>query len=207
MFSGSLQILLSESASLKGDFNPTSSQTTNFYGLTLNLPETPLVRTSNKLQTVKISDLLEQCFNSVRTEFNNKLDKMISFEKRITKLPDLLFVKLNRFTKIENVWEKNNTIVLFNPRELIINTKRDVDMGAEGDVKEGVREVLEEFKYRMIANIVHEGLYETGSYKIQIYKEEWNEWYEVSEGVVREIVEDRVKCSETIIQVYSKIKE
>jgi ubiquitin C-terminal hydrolase len=200
-----LQILFSEASSRKGNFEPSSIQTKKFYGLTLDLPETPLVRTSNKLQTVKISELINTSFNNVKTEYNSNLDKTISYEKRITELPDILFIKLHRFTKIENVWEKNNTIVLFNPRELIVNVKSPEKKNS-GLKSDGNSESSSQVKFKMIANIVHEGLYETGSYKIQIFKEEWNEWYEVSEGNVREIIEDRVKCSETIIQVYSKIK-
>ena len=60
-------------------------------------------------------------------------------------------------------------------------------------------------KYKMVANFVHEGSYETGEYKIQIRKEEWKEWFEVSGGLVREISEDKVKRSETIIQVYLRL--
>lgn len=201
LFTGQIQVLISDtSTTSNADFSPGTSEVKNFFWLSLELPETPLVRSSNKLQTVSVADLLDRCFNRIRSEFNVRLDRTLSFEKRLTKLPRILFLKLDRFAKIENVWEKNNTIVLFDPRELKVRVK-----SARGAKSTGAEEAEHEARYRLIGNIIHEGSYENGNFKIQIFKEEWNEWFEVSEGLVREISEDRVKCSETIIQIYSRL--
>lgn len=59
-------------------------------------------------------------------------------------------------------------------------------------------------KYDLIANVVHDGLPDTGSYRVHMHRKVEDQWYEVENLRVVDILPQVVALSETYMQVYEQ---
>ena len=81
-------------------------------------------------------------------------------------MPKYLILQAKRFIKNEFFSEKNSTIVNFPIKNL--------ELG-----KFEHKEEVKERKYDLIANVVHEGKIEEGTYKVQVRHRANDEWYDI----------------------------
>ena len=75
---------------------------------------------------------------------------------RITKLPEYLVIHIKRFSKNEFFMEKNPTIVNFPIKNLDMSEFIWLEENSNGG----------QFKYDLLANVIHEGKPESGTYRI-----------------------------------------
>ena len=90
---------------------------------------------------------------------------------RIKKLPDYLFVHIKRFSKNEFFLEKNPTILNFPIKSL--------DLSDFVHVEESDDMVISEYKYDLLANVIHEGKPESGTYRVQVRHNPTDEWFDI----------------------------
>ena len=57
-------------------------------------------------------------------------------------------------------------------------------------------------KYDLIANVVHEGLPDKGTYRAQVHRQGEDTWYDVQDLRVTDVLPQMVALSETYLQMY-----
>lgn len=57
-------------------------------------------------------------------------------------------------------------------------------------------------KYDLIANVVHEGMPDKGSYHAQVHRQGEDTWYDVQDLRVTDVLPQMVALSETYLQMY-----
>ena len=57
-------------------------------------------------------------------------------------------------------------------------------------------------KYDLIANVVHEGRPDTGTYRAQVHRKGEDTWYDVQDLRVTDVLPQMVALSETYLQLY-----
>ena len=133
-----------------------------FLYLTCELPPPPLFRDehyNNIIPQVSLFTLLGKFNGETEKEYKTYKDNIIrKFE--LTKLPPYIILYIQRFTKNTFYVEKNPTIVNF--------PVKNIDFG---DLL--TEEAKEKHKgmsttYDLVANVVHEGLPATGTYKVHV---------------------------------------
>ena len=155
---------------------------TKFYYLTLDLPSIPLFKDSNKkinIPQVPIKELLNKFSGDIF------IDEPIKEQKKklkIVSLPKYLILIFKRFHNNMIFLEKNPTIIKF-PLENL--------------------EILDS-TYNILANIIHDGKPEQGTYKIQIKNKIRKEWYQIKDLNVETILPESVLIDESYIQFYEK---
>lgn len=190
-------------------FNPNkdiSTSNTPFLFLALDLPPVPLY------QDEKERDIVPQVpLTTILSKFDGKKVQEVSNQLKrysITRLPQYLILHIKRFTKNSWTSEKNPTIVNFpiknidmancktNPHVVctkLIHSKHlvssDPDMATLGN------------HYDLLANICHEGESEKGAYKVHVRHRGTEQWYQVQDLIVEEIMPQMIFMSESYIQV------
>ena len=155
---------------------------TKFYYLTLDLPSIPLFKDSNKkinIPQVPIKELLNKFSGNIF------IDEPIKEQKKklkLVSLPKYLILIFKRFHNNMIFLEKNPTIIKF-PLENL--------------------EILDS-TYNILANIIHDGKPEQGTYKIQIKNKIRKEWYQIKDLNVETILPESVLIDESYIQFYEK---
>ena len=152
--------------------------------LSMDLPAAPL------FQDVMEKKIIPQV--SLERQLLKKFD---GTKFRITKLPEYLIVTYSRFTKNNFFVEKNPTIVTFPTRGLNIADHVPID-----DVKGSTT-------YDLIANIVHDGTPDEGSYRSMVYHASGDcagDWYETQDLRVSEVLPQQVSLTETYVQIYQR---
>ncbi len=156
----------------------------NFYYLTLELPHTPLFKDKNEkinIPQININKLLEK-YNGKNIIYEP--NKEIKKRYKIIKLPYYLILIFKRFENNMFFVEKNPTLINFTLDNLIINN----------------------IKYSLNSNIIHEGRPNQGNYKIQIKHKCLNEWFEIQDLNIQKIFSETVLMSESYIQFYEQIQ-
>jgi U4/U6.U5 tri-snRNP-associated protein 2 len=92
---------------------------------------------------------------------------------RIIKLPRYLIVHVKRFFKNEFFMEKNPTIVNFPIKNLDLT---ELVWQKESAEKEQTKK---QYKYDLIANVIHEGKAESGTYRVQVLHKPTDEWFDI----------------------------
>ena len=90
---------------------------------------------------------------------------------KLFKLPKYLIIHVKRFYKNEFFLEKNPTIVNFPIKNLDLT-----DMIDQSDFEETNRKV---YKYDLLANVIHEGKPEGGTYRVQVRHKPTDEWFDI----------------------------
>jgi U4/U6.U5 tri-snRNP-associated protein 2 len=104
-----------------------------------------------------------------------------------------LIVNYSRFTKNNFFVEKNPTIVTFPTRGLNLADHIPVPRGDENSAT-----------YDLIANIVHDGAPDDGSYRAMVYHAPDKNWYETQDLRVAEVLPQQVNLTETYVQIYER---
>ncbi|CAB3397203.1 unnamed protein product [Caenorhabditis bovis] len=181
------------------DYQETVSETPFLY-LTLDLPPPPLYRDDqlqNIIPQVPLHVLLEKFNGQVEKEYKTYKDNIMKrFE--LLQLPDYLIITYKRFQKNQWFVEKNPTIVNFP----ICNV--DFYDCLADDAKEKHKFTT----YDLVANIVHEGKYEDGSYRIQVVHQGTGKWFELEDLHVKDMLPQMIVLAESYIQVWqlNKVK-
>ncbi|KAM5171383.1 ubiquitin carboxyl-terminal hydrolase 39 [Mantella aurantiaca] len=167
-----------------------------FMFLTLDLPTAPLYKDEKEqliIPQVPLFSILGK-FNGI-TEKEYKTYKE-NFLKRfqLTKLPPYLIFCIKRFTKNNFFVEKNPTIVNF--------PITNVDLREY--LAEECQALHKNTTYDLVANIVHDGKPNEGSYRIHVLHHGTGKWYELQDLQVTDILPQMITLSEAYIQIWKR---
>ena len=169
---------------------------TKFLYLTLDLPTPPLFKDplrENILPQVPLTTLLSK-FNGI-SEKEYKTCRGSQMKRfQVTKMPVYLVLCYKRFTNNTFFKEKNPTIVNFQINDLDLTDLLDAS----------VRETSPKPVYELVANIVHQGEPDKGSYKIHILHRGTGRWFELQDLHVNEILPEMIPLSEAYIQIWRR---
>ena len=182
-FQGEVEIVPEGDPDLAASSAP--RKTSKFLMLSMDLPAAPL------FQDVMEKKIIPQV--SLERQLLKKFD---GTKFRITKLPEYLIVTYSRFTKNNFFVEKNPTIVTFPTRGLNIADHVPIDDDVKGSTT-----------YDLIANIVHDGTPDEGSYRSMVYHASGDcagDWYETQDLRVSEVLPQQVSLTETYVQIYQR---
>jgi U4/U6.U5 tri-snRNP-associated protein 2 len=62
-------------------------------------------------------------------------------------------------------------------------------------------------QYNLLANVIHDGKFEAGSFRVQIKNKALEKWYEIQDLYVTNIMAQSVIVSESYIHIYEKSNE
>uniref|UniRef100_H2Y010 ubiquitinyl hydrolase 1 n=1 Tax=Ciona intestinalis TaxID=7719 RepID=H2Y010_CIOIN len=180
---------------LKEDEYQEKMEKSPFLYLALDLPAAPLYKDElehNIIPQVPLATLLAKFNGMTEKEYKGKRDStMKRFE--ITRLPPYLIFYIKRFTKNLFFIEKNPTIVNFP----VTNIDLEELVAADADVPHTC--------YDLMANIVHDGDPNEGkgSYRVHILHQGSNQWYELQDLHVSDILPQMITLSEAYIQIWA----
>ncbi|CAI4223319.1 unnamed protein product [Auanema sp. JU1783] len=165
-----------------------------FLYLTLDLPPAPLYRDQqleNIIPQVPLHVLLGKFNGILEREYKTyKENIMKRFE--LLRLPEYLIITYKRFNKNQWFVEKNPTIVNFP----ISNVDLYDCLAPEAQQSHKYT------TYDLVANIVHEGTPEEGSYRVQLVHQGSQKWFELEDLHVKEILPQMIVLAESYIQVW-----
>ncbi|CAP25073.1 Protein CBG04341 [Caenorhabditis briggsae] len=170
-----------------------------FLFLTLDLPAAPLyrdVQLQNIIPQVPLSTLLEKFDGKTEKEYRTYNDNIMK-RYELLKLPEFLIISYKRFQKNQWFVEKNPTIVNF--------PIANVDLYE--CLAEDVRAEHKYTTYDLVANVVHEGTFETGNYRIQIVHQGSGKWFELEDLHVKDMLPQMIVLAESYVQIWRLNKE
>jgi U4/U6.U5 tri-snRNP-associated protein 2 len=158
--------------------------------LTLDIPKTPLYKdTVEKIQIPQIS--IYQLFKKYDgVTFTDDQIKGVKRRYSLTMLPKNLILYFKRFEKNLFFIEKNPTIINFPIKKVSLE-----EMCTEDTVGR-------ENNYNLLANILHDGKYDSGTFKVQVKSKALDKWFEIQDLYVTNILAQSVIVSESYIHVY-----
>ncbi|KHJ86146.1 hypothetical protein OESDEN_14112, partial [Oesophagostomum dentatum] len=172
----SLEDIKDISRSYASIFTEESAKELPFLYLALDLPPAPLYRD-------------EQMQNIIPQEYKTYNENIMKrFE--LLRLPEYLIITYKRFHKNQWFVEKNPTIVNFPISNVDLfdclsqDTKRDHKYTT----------------YDLVANIVHDGKPDSGTYRIQLVHVGSRKWFELEDLHVKEILPQMIVLAESYIQ-------
>ncbi len=161
-----------------------------FLLLTLDLPPSPLFKDALEkivIPQIPIFDLLKKFDGTtIQDDVRTGRRKMC-----VTKLPRFLAVHVKRFLKNQFFFEKNPTIVNFPVKGL--------------DLHQCIPVPSSTATYDLIANIVHQGDANVGTFKAHIYRQSEGTWYEVQDLHLVDMLPQQVVLSEAYLQIYQRV--
>eukprot|EP00051_Salpingoeca_urceolata_P034191 m.23929 g.23929 ORF g.23929 m.23929 type:complete len:717 (-) comp7336_c0_seq1:152-2302(-) len=178
------------------------TNTSPFLFLALDVPPPPLFHDVGEsiIPQVPLFELLNK-FDGV-TEKEYKTYKDIKVKKfQLKSLPKYLIMCIKRFTKNTFFVEKNPTIVNFPVKNIELKDYLQFPEGEEVS-----------FKYDLIANVVHDGLQVQdgqtaagkGTYRSHVLNTGSQQWYELQDLHVTEILPQMITLSESYIQIWER---
>jgi U4/U6.U5 tri-snRNP-associated protein 2 len=169
-----------------------------FLMLGLDLPPPPLfkdVMEENMIPRVKLFDILKKFDGETVTEVVRPHIAMMQY--RVTRLPKYMILHMRRFTKNNLFMEKNPTLVKFPMKNLELKDYIPLPTPRENQKLRS--------KYDLIANIVHDGKPNKGSYRAFVQRKSKELWCEMQDlHVSEETLPDLVALSETYMQIYEQ---
>ncbi|PFH31607.1 putative ubiquitin specific protease 39 isoform 2 [Besnoitia besnoiti] len=165
-----------------------------FLYLTLDLPQAPIFKDSldrNMIPHIPIFDLLQKFNGEQVQETSPGALKRYS----LWRLPKYLVLHVKRFSKNNFYVEKNPTIVTFPVKHLDLRDYVHEDAPLE------LNPVT---KYDLVANICHQGKPHDGQYKVHVLHAPTNEWFEIEDLRVTQVLPQFVALSESYVQVYQR---
>ncbi|CAH8358637.1 unnamed protein product [Eruca vesicaria subsp. sativa] len=164
-----------------------------------NLPPPPLfkdVMEKSIIPQVALFDLLKK-FDGETATTEVVRPRLARVKYRVTKTPYLMF-HMVRFKKNNFFKEKNPTLVNFPVKDMEL---RDYIPSLPGE-KEACT------KYNLIANIVHDGKPDDGSFRVFVQpKLQERVWYQMQDLHVVEMLPQMVELSEAYMQIYELQEE
>jgi U4/U6.U5 tri-snRNP-associated protein 2 len=101
-----------------------------------------------------------------------------------------LIIFFKRFEKNQFFVEKNTTIVNFPINDLSFE-----DICLDSTKNRGI-------KYNLISNIIHDGKFKGGSFRIQVKNKAFDKWFDIQDLNVNPIMAQSVLVSESYIHLY-----
>jgi len=183
-------------AEMSGEYDWKTTESP-FLFLTTELPPPPLFKdefNENIIPQVSLYNLMSKFNGQTEKEYKTYKDNFLKrFE--ITKLPRFIILYIKRFTKNTFFVEKNPTIVNFPVKSIEFGDLLTDEVKAQH--KDGTT-------YDLMANIVHDGKPDAGSYKVHVLHKGSGKWYEMSDLYVTEILPQMITLTEAYIQVYER---
>ncbi|KAE9416739.1 hypothetical protein Angca_002495, partial [Angiostrongylus cantonensis] len=171
-----------------------SSKELPFLYLALDLPPAPLYRDEqmqNIIPQVPLTVLLQKFNGTTEKEYKTYNENIIKrFE--LLRLPEYLIITYKRFHKNQWFVEKNPTIVNF--------PISNVDLF--DCLSEDARYEHKYTTYDLIANVVHDGKPDSGTYRIQLVHVGSRKWFELEDLHVKEILPQMIVLAESYIQIW-----
>ena len=161
-----------------------TKHTTTFFYLSLDLPNTPLFKDSQEkinIPQISIHELLNK-FSG-----NKFIEDPIKDQRRKYKIltyPKYLILVFKRFENNMFFIEKNPTIVNFASERLSFGDMNNTHT------------------YNLIANVIHDGKPNHGTFRVQVLNKASSEWYEIQDLTVDKIMPQSVTVSESYIHFY-----
>ncbi|KIH52575.1 ubiquitinyl hydrolase 1, partial [Ancylostoma duodenale] len=168
-----------------------------FLYLALDLPPAPLYRDEqmqNIIPQVPLTALLQK-FNGTTEKEYKTYNENIMKRFELLRLPEYLIITYKRFHKNQWFVEKNPTIVNFPISNVDLYDCLSED--TRGDHKYTT--------YDLVANVVHDGKPDSGTYRIQLVHVGSRKWFELEDLHVKEILPQMIVLAESYIQVSSCI--
>ncbi|CAG0914634.1 unnamed protein product [Notodromas monacha] len=170
-----------------------TSEEQPFLFLTADLPPPPLFADAQK-ETI----IPQVNFYALMSKFNGKTEKEYhtykeNFIKRyeLVRLPRYIIICYKRFTKNNFFVEKNPTIVNF--------PITGMDFG--DFLSPEARKLHDTTTYDLLANIVHDGGPQAGTYRVHILHKGTGKWYELQDLHVKDILPQMITLTEAYIQL------
>jgi len=171
-----------------------------FLFLTSELPPPPLFKDEfheNIIPQVSLYNILSKFNGVTEKEYKTYKDNFLKrFE--ITRLPRFIILYIKRFTKNTFFVEKNPTIVNFPVSHIEFGDLLSEEVRAKH--KDGTT-------YDLMANVVHDGSSENGSYKVHVLHKGSAKWYEMTDLYVTEILPQMITLTEAYVQIYERRTE
>ena len=165
--------------------------------LTSELPPPPLFKDEfheNIIPQVSLYNILSKFNGQTEREYKTYKDNFLKkFE--LVRLPKFIILFIKRFTKNTFFVEKNPTIVNFPVKGIEFGDLLSDEDKAKH--KEGTT-------YDLMANIVHDGSWEKGSYKVHVLHKGSGQWYEMQDLHVTSILPQMITLTEAYIQIYER---
>lgn len=170
-----------------------------FLYLTCDLPPPPLFKDEimeNIIPQVNLFTLLTKFNGETEKEYKTYKENFLKkFE--ITRLPPFLILYIKRFTKNTFFVEKNPTIVNF--------PVKSIDFGEF--LTPEVKALHKSTVYDLVANVVHDGEPDKGTYRVHLLHKGNGKWYEMQDLHVTDILPQMITLTEAYIQIYELKKE
>ncbi|XP_071952068.1 ubiquitin carboxyl-terminal hydrolase 39-like isoform X1 [Antedon mediterranea] len=184
----------------KEEYKETSIESPFLY-LMLDIPRAPLFRDEleqNIIPQIPLATLMAKFDGTTEKEYKTYKDSTIKrFE--LTRLPPYLILCLKRFNKNTFFVEKNRTIVNF--------PVKNIDLKEYLSADPAVRNAHPHTSYDLIANIVHDGEPNKGTYRVHILHKGTGKWNEIQDLHVSDILPQMIALSEAYIQIWELKKE
>ncbi|KAE9617690.1 putative ubiquitinyl hydrolase 1 [Lupinus albus] len=167
-----------------------------FLMLGLDLPPPPLfkdVMEKNIIPQVPLFNILKKFDGETVTEVVRP--HIARMRYRVTRLPKYMILHMRRFTKNNFFVEKNPTLVNFPVKNLELKDYIPLPTPKENE---------KQSKYDLIANVVHDGKPGEGFYRVFVQRKSEEQWYEMQDLHVLEVVPHLVALSETYMQIYEQ---
>ncbi|CAH8355030.1 unnamed protein product [Eruca vesicaria subsp. sativa] len=195
-FQGELEVV----REYQGNENKLEISRMPFMMLGLDLPPPPLfkdVMEKSLIPQVALFDLLKK-FDGETATTEVVGPRLARVRYRVTKTPPYLMFHMVRFKKNNFFKEKNPTLVNFPVKDMEL---RDYIPSLPGE-KEACT------KYNLIANIVHDGKPDDGSFRVFVQpKLQERVWYQMQDLHVVETLPQMVELSEAYMQIYELQEE
>ncbi|KAG0167163.1 hypothetical protein DFQ30_006319 [Apophysomyces sp. BC1015] len=164
-----------------------------FLFLALDLPPAPLYQDETEKNIIPQVPL-----TTILSKYDGKRVQESANQKKryqITRLPNYLIFHIKRFNKNNWTMEKNPTIVNF--------PIKNVDMAIFANDPDAERIGSH---YDLLANISHEGKPEAGqgTYKVHVRHRGTEQWYQIQDLIVEEIMPQMIFLSESYIQIWER---
>lgn len=168
--------------------------TSKFFYLTCDLPIPPLFKDEkqeNIIPQINLFQLLSKFDGRTEKEYQTYKENVVKVFQ-LSNLPPFLILYHKRFTKNTFYVEKNPTIVNFPVRNIELTEYLTEEL-----LKKHPNPV-----YDLVANIVHDGQPESGTYRCHVLHKGTGKWYELQDLHVKEIEPQMLALSEAYIQIY-----
>ena len=132
----------------------------------------------------KFNGIEEKEYKTYKDNFLKKFE--------LIQLPRFIILYIKRFTKNTFFVEKNPTIVNFPVKSIEFGDLLSEEVKAKH---------TEGTTYDLMANIVHDGKPEGGSYKVHVLHKGSGKWYEMADLYCQEILPQMITLTEAYIQV------
>ncbi|KAA0200201.1 hypothetical protein HAZT_HAZT001262 [Hyalella azteca] len=174
-------------------------ETSKFFYLTCDLPLPPLFKDEkqeNIIPQINLLQLLSKFDGKTEKEYQTYKENLVKLFQ-LSSLPPFLILYHKRFTKNTFYVEKNPTIVNFPVRNIELADY----------LTEELRMRFPNPLYDLVANIVHDGQPDNGTYRCHVLHKGTGKWYEMQDLHVKEIEPQMLALSESYIQIYELQKQ